>query len=136
MKTFLLCLTLIGFCSASVSFAGNASKNEPPGGSYKQVSELVALPAFIPGLGSLWVDPESLPAGPFAAYDSQGKLVSSIYMIPIADMQAEKKFSGLAVSGKKVKSVDMYYNAGHPGVESPHYHIVLWHVPPEDAELE
>jgi hypothetical protein len=26
----------------------------------------------------------------------------------------------------------MYFNAGHPGVEVPHYHIVLWHVPKAD----
>ena len=26
------------------------------------------------------------------------------------------------------RSVDLYYNAGHPGVEKPHYHVVLWHV--------
>jgi hypothetical protein len=30
----------------------------------------------------------------------------------------------------------MYYNAGHPGVEQPHYHIVLWHVPEADAKLQ
>ena len=28
--------------------------------------------------------------------------------------------------------VDVYYNAGHPGVEEPHAHIVLWHVPAGD----
>jgi hypothetical protein len=22
----------------------------------------------------------------------------------------------------------MYYNAGHPGVPEPHYHIILWYV--------
>jgi hypothetical protein len=29
----------------------------------------------------------------------------------------------------KVDHVDMYFNAG---VEVPHYHIVLWHVPKAD----
>ena len=32
----------------------------------------------------------------------------------------------------KVDHVDVYYNAGHPGVEMPHAHIVLWHVKKED----
>ena len=35
-----------------------------------------------------------------------------------------------------VKSVSMYYNAGHPGVEKPHYHVVLWHVPEDQAKLK
>ena len=35
-----------------------------------------------------------------------------------------------------MKSVSMYYNAGHPGVEKPHYHIVLWHVPENQAKLK
>ncbi len=24
-------------------------------------------------------------------------------------------------------AVDIYYNAGHPGVEEPHAHVVLYH---------
>lgn len=116
--------------------AENAAMMAPPSGNYKQVSTLVPLPEFIPGLGSLYVDPNTLPAGPFAAYDRDKKLVSTIYMIPLADMQAEKKFSSLDVAGSDVQSVDMYYNAGHPGVAVPHYHVVLWHVAPDSAKLK
>jgi hypothetical protein len=29
----------------------------------------------------------------------------------------------------------MYYNAGHPGVPEPHYHIVLWYVSPAQEQL-
>jgi hypothetical protein len=32
-----------------------------------------------------------------------------------------------------VDHVDMYYNAGHPGVPEPHYHVVLWYISPEAA---
>jgi hypothetical protein len=49
-------------------------------------------------------------------------------MIPLKDIDAHKKIEDLKAPGGKVVSVDMYYNAGHPGVEEPHYHIVLWHV--------
>jgi hypothetical protein len=100
------------------------------------VSELVALPDFLPGLGALYVQPATLPAGPFLAYDRDGRLVSTIYMIPLADIEAQKKFDGLAVGSENVVDVDMYYNAGHPGVEQPHYHVVLWHVPESDAKLQ
>jgi hypothetical protein len=106
----------------------------PPGGSYKQVSTLVKLPAFLPGLGTLYVDPATLPAGPFLAYDHKGKLVSTIYMIPLADLDAQKKFEDLAAPGGKVDHVSLYFNAGHPGVEKPHYHIVLWHVSKADEQ--
>ena len=120
---------------AGVAIADDVTK-APPGGDYQQVSKLVALPDFIPGLGALYVQPATLPAGPFLAYDRDGVLVSTIYMVPIKDIEAQKKLDGLEVGTAKVVDVDLYYNAGHPGVEEPHYHVVLWHVPETDAKLQ
>jgi hypothetical protein len=100
----------------------------PPDAPYQQVSKLVKLPDFIPGLGQLFVDPATLPAGPFLAYDRDGALVSTIYMVPVADLNPDKKFDDLAAPGGEVDHVDIYFNAGHPGVEQPHAHVVLWHV--------
>lgn len=108
----------------------------PPGGDYQMVSELVALPEFIPNLGTLYVQPDTLPAGPFLAYDRSGQLVSTIYMVPLEHIQAQQGFDDLEVGAERVEAVDMYYNAGHPGVEQPHYHIVLWHVPQDQAMLQ
>jgi hypothetical protein len=113
--------------------AAAAQSSAPPGGAYKMVSSLVPLPDFVPGLGTLYVDPATLPAGPFLAYDHQGKLVSSIYMIPLKDMNAHKAFSGLKVAHERVDHVDMLFNAGHPGVAEPHYHVILWYVSPQRA---
>jgi hypothetical protein len=96
------------------------------------VSELVKLPDFLPGLGTLYVDPKTLPAGPFLAYDRDSRLVSTVYMIPTEDITAQKKFHDLSAPGGKVDHVSMYFNAGHPGVEKPHYHVVLWHVSKAD----
>src|SRR5687768_574490 len=110
-----------------------AQQSAPPASNYKKVSTLVALPEFIPGLGTLYVDPATLPAGPFLAYDKQGNLVSSVYMIPVKDITARKAFNNLAVAKEKVDHVDMYYNAGHPGVAEPHYHVVIWYVSPQQA---
>lgn len=104
----------------------------PPAEPYKAVSELVPLPDFIPGLGQLFVDPTTLPAGPFLAYDHDGALVSTIYMIPIADLNPDTSFDGLASPGGVVDHVDVMYNPGHPGVAVPHAHIILWHVPEAD----
>ena len=110
-----------------------AQQMAPPSSNYKKVSTLVALPDFLPGLGTLYVDPATLPAGPFLAYDRQGNLVSSVYMIPVKDITAHKAFNDLAAAKEKVDHVDMYYNAGHPGVAEPHYHVVVWYVSPQQA---
>jgi hypothetical protein len=107
----------------------------PPGGGYKRVSTLVKLPDFLPGLGTLYVNPATLPAGPFLAYDHHGMLVSTIYMIPLKDLQEQKAFNDLPAPGGRVDHVTIYYNAGHPGVPVPHYHIVLWHIPKAEESL-
>lgn len=121
----LVCAGVIALTAPA--FAQNVD-HAPPKGAYKKVSDLVKLPEFLPGIGTLYVDPKSLPAGPFLAYDHDGKLVSTIYMIPVKELDAHKKFDDLSAPGGKVDHVDMYFNAGHPGVEEPHYHVVLWHV--------
>jgi hypothetical protein len=108
-----------------------ADQKAPPADNYKKVSTLVPLPDFIPGLGTLYVDPKTLPVGPFLAYDRDGRLVGSVYMVPMKDIEAKKAFKDLAVAKEKVDHVDMYYNAGHPGVAEPHYHVVVWYVSPD-----
>ncbi len=110
-----------------------APLHEPPGGKYRKVSTLVPLPDFVPGLGTLYVDPATLPAGPFLAYDHQGNLVSSIYMIPLKDLNAHKVFSGLKVAQARPDHVDIVFNAGHPGVAEPHYHVIVWYVSAQRA---
>ena len=83
-----------------------AQEIEAPEG-YQPVSDLVALPEFLPGLGSLYVNPETLPAGPFLAYDQDKKLVSTIYMAPMEDLVAQKKFDDLAVGDETVVSTSL-----------------------------
>lgn len=110
-----------------------AQQSAPPGGAFQKVSDLVELPEFLPGMGVLYVDPGTLPAGPFLAYDREGALVSTIYMIPLAALEDHQAFSGLDAADARVDHVDVVFNAGHPGVPEPHYHVVLWHVSPEKA---
>ena len=133
MKRFVpvaLALAVVTTVGCTVATAQRAS--QPPA-AFKKVSSLVALPDFIPGMGTLYVDPATLPAGPFLAYDRQGTLVSTIYMIPVKDLTARKAFDNLAAAHEKVDHVDLHYNAGHPGVAEPHYHLVIWHVPSQQA---
>jgi hypothetical protein len=127
-------LAVIAFATllAVPALAASNVMKAPPGGAYKRVSLLVKLPDFLPHLGQLYVDPKTLPAGPFLAYDHKGRLVSTIYMVPLKALNDHKLFDNLVAPGGKVDHVDMYFNAGHPGVEEPHYHIVLWHVSKSD----
>jgi hypothetical protein len=122
---------LLGACAAAAQDDSRVTE-APPGEPYQQVSELVPLPDFIPGLGTLYVDPATLPAGPFLAYDREGKLSATIYMAPIEELQNGTAYDDLGLGLHNVSSVDIYYNAGHPGVEKPHAHVVLFH--DEDAK--
>lgn len=134
MKTSIAALAL-ALTLSTPGFAADQVEKAPPSGAYKRVSELVKIPDFLPGLGQLYVNPATLPAGPFLAYDHDGKLVSTVYMLPIADLSnKDKRFDDLAAPGGNVDHVDVYFNAGHPGVETPHVHVVLWHVAKVDEK--
>lgn len=113
----------------AVSAAGITTS---PPASFKKVSSLVKLPDFLPGLGTLYVDPSTLPVGPFLGYNHKGKLVNIIYMVPTKDLDAHKNFQGLGgvAAGVKLNHTDIQYNPGHPGVEEPHYHVVQWLISP------
>ena len=132
MITAALALLFAGSLPALAHDVPTEIAKSPPTGVYKAVSGLVKLPDFLPGLGQLFVDPATLPAGPFLAYDRDGALVSTIYMLPISQLSdPDKPFDNLAAPGGNVDHVDVYFNAGHPGVEEPHTHVVLWHVEDE-----
>ncbi len=130
LKTLITSAALLG---ATAALAQDAIPTQaPPPAPYKAVSDLVDLPEFLPGLGQLFVDPATLPAGPFLAYDHDGKLSATVYMTPLAALQGGTAYDDLAVGAAQISGVDIYYNAGHPGVEEPHAHVVLYH----DAEAK
>jgi hypothetical protein len=137
MKLRTLAATLMAL--AALSFAGSVSvtaatsQSEPPGAPYQPLSKLTPLPQFLPGLGSLYVDPATLPVGPFLGYDRKGKLVVSIYMVPLKAMDAQKSFLNLAVGEKKPDHVTVEFNPGHPGVQEFHYHFNVWYISPQEV---
>jgi len=119
----------------AVSAAGITTS---PPAKFKKVSTLVKLPDFLPGLGTLYVDPATLPIGPFLGYDHKGKLVNITYMVPLKDIEAHKNLEtlGTVAAGVKLNHTDIQYNPGHPGVEEPHYHIVQWLISPAAVKAE
>ena len=56
-------------CLAGLPVEAAPPDHAPPPAPFRKVSELVKLPDFLPGMGTLYVDPKTLPAGPFLAYD-------------------------------------------------------------------
>ena len=54
-------------------------------------------------------------------------------MVPMTDLDARKMMEIAEGTPVPVDHVDIHYTSGHPGVEQPHYHIILWHVSPERA---
>ncbi len=139
MKRSIFTATAVAFAlslgSGAAFAAESAVLKAPPPAPYKAVSTLVKLPDFIPGLGQLYVNPTTLPAGPFLGYDHAGKLVTTTYMIPLAQMKPNMNIADLKSPAGTVDHVEIMYNAGHPGVEEPHLHIILWHVPVAQQSL-
>jgi hypothetical protein len=99
---------------------------------FKAVSDLVNFPKFFPGLGIIYVKPDTLPLGPFLCFDRRDHLVATVYMVPIKDIDDHKAMEATGYAAGSVDHVSIYFNGGHPGVDMPHYHVVLWHVSRKD----
>ncbi|GAB5603424.1 hypothetical protein FJNA_19500 [Thermus sp. FJN-A] len=112
-------------------------RKAPPPAPYVNVSEALkgALPNFIPGLGTLYVDPSKLPEGPFLAYDKAGNLVKVVFMVPLKKLNESQKYVDIgtqtlrALGVTRIDHVNLIPSGAHPGVNEPHYHIELVLVP-------
>jgi hypothetical protein len=74
---------------------------------------------------------EQPPAGPASAYDRQGRLVATIYTVPVREVTA----TGLddLRAPQAIDHVAIYLAASHSELPLPHYHVVLWHVSQSEA---
>jgi hypothetical protein len=97
------------------------------------MSQVSQFPAFLPGLGTLYVQPGTVPFGPYYGYDRQGRLIDTVYLIPLRMLDVHAAQNLLKGSLAPVDHVDFHYTNGHPGVSEPHYHIILWHISPVEA---
>ena len=124
----LACMLLAA--ATSPAMAKTDVMTKPPA-TFKKVSTLVKLPEYLPGYGIFYVDPKTLPVGPFLGYDRQGKLTNITYMIPLAQLNEHKNWSdvGGVAAGVAIDHTDIVYNAGHAGVAEPHYHVTNWLIP-------
>ena len=65
---------LIGSVPALAQDVTASVAKSPPKAPYQQVSKLVKLPDFLPGMGQLFVDPATLPAVPFSPMTMRASL--------------------------------------------------------------
>ena len=77
----------IVYSSSSGGMHNKVSISAPPGAPYMKVSELVQLKAHLPGVGTLYADPKTLPVGPYLGYNHSGKLVNVIYMVSVDELE-------------------------------------------------
>ena len=94
---------------------------------YKPLSDLVNFPKFFPGLGIIFIRPDNLPRGPYLCFDRKDHLVATVYMISIKDIDDHRTIEASGFTAP-VDHVSFYFNPGHPGMDMPHYHFVIWHV--------
>ena len=142
MKTsWLLALAAAVLLAASplpAQNTGGNTTNPPP--NFTKVSTLVRLPDWLPGLGTLYVDPATLPVGPYLGYNHNGQVVNVIYMIPLKDFEQHKDLNNLGHNisdmNLKVTHTSVVYNPGHPGMQEPHYHFIEWLITPTQVEQD
>jgi hypothetical protein len=125
-------LLVLAGCAPRQATQG-ATTITPPSPRYQRVSLLFPpFPDYIPHQGTLYVDPTTVPIGPYLVYSKQAQLVGTMYMIPIREFQTRKTFKDLGVAPNlRPLRVEWFYQDAHPGVVEPHYHVILWYVPPE-----
>jgi BON domain-containing protein len=78
------------------------------------------------GLARIEGDPVARPRGPYAAYDGLGRLVATVYTIPMREL-AELGADSLEAH-RRIDHVTIYPVAANADVPDPHYNVVLWHV--------
>ncbi len=130
---------LVLLAGAILSAQVPRSKDAPPA-SFKKLSTIVKLPDWLPGLGTLYVDPSTLPMGPYIGYNRAGQLVNVVYMIPITLFEQHKNVNdlgqALAPMGLRLDHTSVVYNPGHPGLPEPHYHVIEWLISPAQQQKE
>jgi hypothetical protein len=132
MKTILAAALAVGLLATAAPAMADIQTKPPKG--FVKVSDALKNPgmAWIPGVGTLYIDPATLAqGGPFLGYDKKGRLVNVTYMVPLKLLNAQHDFTnlGTAIAGLKVDHTDITYSQPHPGVMEAHVHVINWLIP-------
>ena len=97
MRRNLIALAACGILALSAVLAAAQSVHKaPPPAPYKKVSELVKLPDFIPGMGTLYVDPKTLPDVRFSLMITRASSSARSTWSRLKDMDGHKNIADLA----------------------------------------
>jgi hypothetical protein len=90
------------------------------------------LREWLPGVARL--EP-GRPGGPDLAYDAQGRLIATVYVLSARDL-VDRDLETLRGEGRPIDHVSVFALVGRRELPAPHYAVVLWHVSePEAAAL-
>ena len=111
---------------------------EPPPAPYVKFATLAPdIPEFIPGLGTLYVEPGNRPFGPYRAYDRSGKLTATVFMVPVGEIHPGFRQSSDEPVVCRDRESTHYVNQMHGfvigGVMVPHQHITAWCITEAEA---
>ena len=95
------------FVTIAIAVWATAVHSGPPV-HFKKVDTLAAQFEHLPGLGVLYLDPNTLPIGPFTDYDEKGRPVKVIYLVSLKDLNADKRFETVGTGLGSIK-------VGHTG---------------------
>ena len=72
------------------------------------------------------------PAGPYSGYDVNGRLVATLYLVPMREL-AQKGTEDFRSGTRHIDHVSIYAVGVQPDVPEARYAILLWHVSPAEA---
>jgi BON domain len=76
--------------------------------------------------------PDGGPGGPYAGYDRNGRLVATVYLVPMRGL-AQKGPDDFRSGDRHIDHVTIYPVDVQPDVPEARYAIVLWHVSAAEA---
>ena len=86
--------------------------------------------------GAARIDPPAPgdPRGPSLVYDAAGRLVATVYTVPLQKL-GQRGFNDWRASSHPIDHVSIYPVGAHADLPEAQCHIVLWHVSQRDAAL-
>ena len=120
----------------SVRAAARADSSSSTGGS-DYVAAMPGVPETLSGVteqfpGIRRYEPDGRPGGPYAGYDRNGRLVATVYLVPMRGL-AQKGPDDFRSGGRHIDHVSIYPVDAQPDVPEARYAIVLWHVSSAEA---
>jgi hypothetical protein len=88
----------------------------------------------LPGVARIDPPPPGDPRGPSLVYDAAGRLVATVYTVPLQRL-GQRGFNDWRASSRPIDHVSIYPVGAQADVPEAQCHLVLWHVSQTEAAL-